>query len=84
MINFRVAVGVGPKPEALGAFGTQAFTLFTAEPHTKSQFYMQIWENPIEEHSARIESGTSQNRKRRDRIFGTIRRVCAGGARYAV
>jgi hypothetical protein len=35
MIDFHVAVGVGPKPEALGAIGTQAFTLFTAEPRTK-------------------------------------------------
>jgi len=36
MNGFHVAADVGPMPEALGALVTQAFTLFTAEPHTKT------------------------------------------------
>jgi hypothetical protein len=32
----HVSADVGPKPEALGALVTQAFTVFTAEPHTKT------------------------------------------------
>jgi hypothetical protein len=36
MNGFHVAADVGPKPEALGALVEQPFTLFTAEPHTKS------------------------------------------------
>jgi hypothetical protein len=35
MNGLHVAADVDPKPEALGALVTQAFTLFAAEPHTK-------------------------------------------------
>jgi hypothetical protein len=42
-----LAAGADPKPEALGAFGTQALPVETAKPQSNLQFYMQISESPI-------------------------------------
>jgi len=64
-----LAAGADPKPEALGAFGTQALPVETAKPQTSLQFYMQFSESPIQDAIAFHRPGASQKHKRRNPLF---------------
>jgi hypothetical protein len=64
-----LAAGADPKPEALGAFGTQALPVETAKPQSNLQFYMQISESPIQDANAFHRRRASQKHKRRNRLF---------------
>jgi hypothetical protein len=79
-----LAAGADPKPEALGAFETQALPVETAKPQTNLQFYMQFSESPIQVANAFHRPGASQKHKRQYPLFRYNLRNAQLGARGAV